>query len=113
VWAALFGVLFLRRGRGVAVAAGVAVFSHFVLDLFMHPPDLALWPRSEAHLGVGLWVRWPQGWWWFELAFIALCGGMYFVGSRRDRTYGGRALLACGFVLLLHVSNSPWLSAAR
>jgi len=91
-WAALFGLFFLRRGRGVAVAAGVAVSSHFVLDYFMHPPDLALWPHAQAHVGLGLWVRWPQGWWWFELAFIALCGAMYYARSRRDPSYGGRAL---------------------
>jgi hypothetical protein len=112
-WAALFGLLFLRRGRAIALAAGIAVFSHFVLDLLMHPPDLALWPHAPFHLGFGLWVRWPQGWWWFELAFIAACEAFYFVGSRRDRTYGGRAVAACLVVLLLHVTNAPWASPAR
>jgi membrane-bound metal-dependent hydrolase YbcI (DUF457 family) len=112
-WAALFGAFFLRRGRAVAVAAGVAVFSHFVLDYFMHPPDLALWPHAQAHVGLGLWVRWPQGWWWFELAFIALCGAVYYVRSRRDPSYGGRALAACAVVLVLHLANSPWASPAR
>ncbi len=112
-WAALFGLVFLRRGRAVSFAAAVAVFSHFVLDFFMHSSDFALWPYAQAHVGLGLWVRWPQGWWWFELAFIALCGVVYFVGSRRDRSYGGRALAACAVVLLLHLGNSPWASSAR
>ena len=34
---------------------GLAVFSHFLLDLVMHPPDMALWPGSTVHLGIGLW----------------------------------------------------------
>jgi hypothetical protein len=112
-WGALFGLAFLRRGRAIALAAGIAVFSHFVLDLFMHPPDLALWPHAQTHLGLGLWVRWPRGWWWFELAFIVACLGAYFAGSRRDRSYGGRALWAGAVVLLLHVMNSPWVSPAK
>jgi hypothetical protein len=112
-WAVLFGLFFLRRGLPVAFVTGVAVFSHFVLDWFMHPQDLALWPHAHAHVGLGLWVWWPHGWWWFELAFIVVCGAVYFAGSRRDRTYGGRALAACAVVLLLHVANSPWASPAR
>jgi hypothetical protein len=112
-WSLLFGLAFLRRGGAVALAAAIAVFSHFALDLLMHPPDLALWPHAHAHLGIGLWVRWPSGWWWFELAFIALCGAVYFVRSRRDRSYGGRALWACAVVLVLHLGNSPWASSAH
>ena len=44
-----------RHGRRVVIAVGFAVFSHFLLDLPMHPPDLALWPNSASHLGAGLW----------------------------------------------------------
>jgi membrane-bound metal-dependent hydrolase YbcI (DUF457 family) len=34
----------LSKGRKVTLAMALAVFSHFVLDLVMHPADLALWP---------------------------------------------------------------------
>jgi len=112
-WAALFGLAFLPRGRAIALTLGLAVFSHFVLDLLMHPHDLALWPHARAHLGLGLWVRWPVGWWWFELAFIGACLAAYVSGSRRDRSYGGRALWACAVIVLLHVLNSPWTSPAK
>ena len=78
-WSVLFGLAFARRGRPVALWAGLAVFSHFVLDFFMHPQDLALWPHSTAHVGLGLWRLWPRGWWWFELAFIAVFGAIYVV----------------------------------
>lgn len=51
VWSLLFGAVFLRRGRAVAVVMAIAVFSHFVLDFVMHPNDMALWPGSTTHLG--------------------------------------------------------------
>lgn len=111
LWAVLFGILFLRRGEVVAVAMAVAVFSHFVLDIVMHPPDLALWPNAELHLGLGLWTRLPNGWWIAELAFILGCAAVYIRGARRTRAFGGRALAAAVAVLILHVVNAPWLSA--
>ena len=112
-WSVLFGLAFARRGRLVALWAGLAVFSHFVLDVFMHPPDLALWPHATAHVGLGLWRLWPHGWWWFELAFIAVFGAFYVVRARRDRSFGGRPLAVCAVVLVLHLANSPWASSAR
>lgn len=112
-WAVLVGLAFVRQGRVVALWIGLAVFSHFVLDLVMHPSDLALWPHARVHVGIGLWRLWPHGWWWFELAFIAACCAVYLVGARRDRTFGGRPLAVCTVVLLLHLANSPWASPAR
>jgi membrane-bound metal-dependent hydrolase YbcI (DUF457 family) len=113
VWAVLFGAAFLKRGRAVATVLALAVFSHFLLDLVVHPPDLALWPRSPIHLGLGLWRIWPVGYWWVELGVIALGGGYYWIRSRRLGTFGGRAGLACATVVLLHVLNSPWMKPAR
>jgi hypothetical protein len=113
LWAVLFSVPFWRRKRSVAVAIALAVFSHYLLDLPMHPPDLALWPHSSVHLGMGLWHRFPTGWWWFELLFIAVACSYYVVRARAARTFGGHALWACGVVCLLHVMNAPWLSPAR
>jgi len=110
VWSAAFGALFLRCGGRVANVMAVAAFSHYLLDLPMHPPDLALWPGSEAHLGFGLWRRLPEGWWFLELGFIALAGAYYVSKARRSSEFGRRPLAVLLVVLLLHVSNSPWLS---
>jgi hypothetical protein len=110
VWAALFALPFLRRGAVVAAWCGLAVFSHFVLDYFMHPGDLALWPHSSAHVGLGLWTLWPHGWWLFEGVFILVCAAWYVARARRLGGFGGRAYAVVGVVLLLHVANSPWLS---
>lgn len=110
VWSLLFGIAFLRLGRPVAVAMGVAVFSHFVLDLPMHPPDLALWPNSTTHLGLGMWRALPIGWWFFELAVIAAGWGFYARKARESTTFGARPRAVGAVLLLLHLMNSPWLA---
>jgi membrane-bound metal-dependent hydrolase YbcI (DUF457 family) len=109
VWALLYGALFWRRGRAVAFLLAVAVFSHFLLDLPMHIPDLALWPHAATHLGFGIWTRLPVGWWWFELAVIAAACAYYVAAARRHKTFGGHALWACAVIVVLHALNSPWL----
>jgi hypothetical protein len=110
VWATLYGALFFRQGPAVAATLGFAVFSHFLLDLPMHPADLALYPHSTVHLGFGLWRVLPVGWWFVELGVIGACLGYYWMASRRDRSFGYRAGAAAVVVLLLHVLNSPWLA---
>jgi len=113
LWAALFSIPFWRRGSAVAFAIAFAVFSHFLLDVPMHPPDLALWPHSAVHLGFGLWNRLPTGWWWVELAVIAVLCAYYVVRAKNLKTFGGRALWACAVILALHLFNSPWLSPGK
>lgn len=110
VWALLYGAAFLKRGRAEAMAMGIAVFSHFVLDWVMHPGDLALWPGSAVHVGLGLWRLFPQGWWLVELAFIAACWFYYLRRARGAQTFGGRPYAVGVALLALHVFNSPWLS---
>jgi hypothetical protein len=110
VWSILFAAAFVRYGRHVMMAIGFAVFSHFLLDLPMHPPDLALWPNSASHLGVGLWQMFPNGWWVFELAVIVTLWAYYWRRSATDRTYGGRPYFIAAVLMFLHVFNSPWLS---
>jgi hypothetical protein len=114
LWAVLFSMPFWRRGSAVGAAVGFAVFSHYLLDLPMHPPDMALWPYSPVHLGLGLglWLRLPTGWWWVELAVIAVLCAYYVARARTSTTFGGRAIWACSVILVLHVLNSPWLSPA-
>jgi len=110
VWAAVFGACWLRQGRPIALAMGIAVFSHFVLDWFMHPADLALWPGSPIHLGLGLWRLFPVGWWFFELAFIGLCLAYYYRRARALGGFGHRFAMICVVIGVLHLVNSPWLA---
>ncbi len=111
VWSVLYGVLFARLEPVVATAMGVSVFSHFVLDLVVHPADMALWPGSQVHLGFGLWRVLPTGWWFVELAVIGAGVAYYYWKSRTDRSFGYRAGVVASVVMVLHVLNSPWLKA--
>lgn len=111
IWSGVFAALWFKQGRRVVVVMGLAVFSHFVLDLPMHPADLALWPGAETHVGLGLWQRLPTGWWFVELAFVLGAGAYYIHKARVSSEFGRRPIVVLIVVLLLHVSNSPWLSA--
>jgi membrane-bound metal-dependent hydrolase YbcI (DUF457 family) len=108
VWSILYCLLFWRRGRGIVFLLAFVVFSHFLLDVPMHPSDLALWPHSETHVGFGLWNRLPLGWWWIELAFVLAACAYYLRGARRQKSFGGNAWWASAVVVLLHVLNAPW-----
>jgi hypothetical protein len=110
VWSALFGALFIKHGARVATVLAIAVFSHFLLDLPMHPPDLALWPGSSTHLGFGLWRRLPSGWWFVELGIIVAACAYYVHRARRSDVFGRRPLLVTALIIGLHVFNSPWIS---
>jgi hypothetical protein len=56
-WSALAAAgwwLWRRDARGAAVL-GAVVFSHWLLDLASHLPDLPLWPGGGRRMGLGLW----------------------------------------------------------
>lgn len=55
-FAAVFAglVWFALRDRAAAVLAGAVVFSHLLLDLLVHVPDLTI-AGSPPKLGLGLW----------------------------------------------------------
>lgn len=110
VWSLVFGAFFLKRGMAIAGIVGFAVFSHFILDFFVHPPDLALWPGSDIHLGLGLWRLLPTGWWFVELGVVLAFCAYYWLAARHSTSFGGRATAVVAVVLILHVLNSPWLS---
>ena len=110
IWSILFALLFARLGKKVMWVMAGAVFSHFVLDLVMHPADMALWPGSAVHLGFGLWRLLPTGWWFVELGFVGLLLGYYWNRSKTDQSFGGRPVAVVVTVLILHAMNSPWLS---
>jgi len=110
VWSVAYASFFFRWGGRVAGTMALAAFSHFLLDIPMHPPDLALWPGSDVHIGFGLWTALPQGWWLVELAVVVLAGGYYLKAARASQTFGRRPIAVVSVVVLLHIFNAPWLS---
>jgi len=58
VLVALLASALLGRAAGAAAAAttlGVAVFSHWILDVPMHTPDMPLAGNGSPKIGLGLW----------------------------------------------------------
>ena len=58
LWALAAYALFrwvIVKNHAVALVVALAVFSHWVLDLVVHTPDLPLWNDASPKLGFGLW----------------------------------------------------------
>ena len=57
IWALLFGFFYfqIKKNSRVAIILGLLVISHWVLDLFVHVPDLPIFPGLEIKVGLGLW----------------------------------------------------------
>jgi hypothetical protein len=58
LWAGAAYALFrwvIVKNNSVALVVALAVFSHWILDLIVHTPDLPLWNDASLKLGFGLW----------------------------------------------------------
>jgi len=57
IWGLVFGGIFwlFRKNIKYAVVLGLCVVSHWVLDLFVHRPDLPIYPGNSPKVGFGLW----------------------------------------------------------
>jgi hypothetical protein len=100
----------VARGRGGALVVGGAVFSHWILDLVVHRPDLALYDDA-VKVGLGLWNH--------PVPALLLEAGLMVAGlAYYLRSSGSRPLpwIVLGAVLLLvHVISffgAPPTSAA-
>jgi len=90
---------FFRRAGGARAAAiiSVAVFSHWVLDLIVHRPDLPLYDDSMK-IGLGMW-NFPGLAFGLELAL--LFGGMFLYLQRTESiaSAGRYGMAAFGVVM--------------
>jgi hypothetical protein len=97
-WAVLAGLSYhlLRRpaGRGAPLVIAAAVFSHWVLDLLVHRPDLPLYGNS-VKMGLGLWNAPVVA---FGLEAALLFGGMWL--WLRESPAGRRGTLTFGVAML-------------
>jgi membrane-bound metal-dependent hydrolase YbcI (DUF457 family) len=97
VWAVLPGLAYwrFRRDRMGGLVIGATVFSHWILDLLTHRPDLPLYPGSSYFLGLGLWNTWA-GTLIVEVLLFVTGVSLYFISTKaRDRigTYGTWGLI--------------------
>jgi hypothetical protein len=66
-----------------AAVVGLAILSHFPLDVVMHVPDLPLWGEDSTKLGLGLW-NYPTATLLLELGVLA-AGVAVYAGFRSRR----------------------------
>jgi hypothetical protein len=65
-----------------AAVVGLAVLSHFPLDVVTHIPDLPLWDQDSTKLGLGLWNH-PTATLLLELGVLAAGAAVYAGFSSR------------------------------
>jgi|SRR5579872_1861195 len=106
LWATLFALAFWRKGVAVFWAVWVAVFSHFVLDLPIHPKNLALYPHSRLHLGWNLWRIGPRNYWYVQALVVVVLTLVYVQGARKLRFASN--LIAASVILLLGLHVMTW-----
>ena len=81
-----------------AAIVGLAVLSHFPLDVLVHVPDLTIAGDDTAHLGLGLWQSRPGT---LAAELIALAAGLAVYVAFRSRRHPVRPGRLAGFVVVL------------
>ncbi|MDD4051111.1 MAG: metal-dependent hydrolase [candidate division Zixibacteria bacterium] len=104
VWAVLFALIYFwfRQSRRGAIVLGGVVFSHWVLDLVTHRPDLPLAPGVNAYFGWGLWNSF-YGSLIVELALFVL-GIMFFLRTSRAKDKVGVFAFWALMILLVAIA---------
>ena len=108
LWAVLFGAVyyFFRRNRAGAIVLGLAVISHWVLDLIVHIPDLPLYPGDAQRFGFALWSS-PMIEMVLELSIFALGAWLYLHTTKAIDATGRWALWSLlAFLVTIHLANT-------
>jgi len=104
IWAALFAAVYfaIRRSRLSASVLGLAVVSHWLLDLIVHYPDLPLYPGNSPHVGFSVWSS-PMVALALEFTIFAPCVWLYLRVTKANDAVGNWALWS--LIMLLVVIN--------
>ena len=86
----------LRLPWRAALVVGLSVFSHWVLDLLVHRPDLELW-FGGPKVGLGWW-NYPMPELALEVGLVALAGAAW---TAQRKATGHTAWPAIGFIAVL------------
>lgn len=103
------GMAFLFRsyGRAVAVAFFLGVFSHFLLDLPIHPAPLELYPHSAIRFAFHIATVDSMRYWEVQLAVTAVLLALYVKWMLRLQESRARIVQTCIGVLAIHVLSLP------
>ncbi len=118
VWATVVGGVYFaaRRYAAGAWVVGLAVLSHWFLDLLVHRPDLLLVPGGGRKFGLGLWNH-PLAEISVEIALFVLGAGIYATQTRAKDGIGRYAywaliaFLFMGWVTTLKAGPPPNVNA--
>jgi membrane-bound metal-dependent hydrolase YbcI (DUF457 family) len=100
----VFGLAFgWRWGSRTGIVLGLVAFSHWVLDLLVHRPDMPLFPNhdlNQIRFGFGLW-RYPWTAASLELLLVVLGAGLYWRAARAITLEDNKARRRARLVSLL------------
>lgn len=106
-WAVLLGVIYylIRKNKRGALLVGALVFSHWILDLITHRPDLQIIPGVTYRLGFGLWNS--------VAGTIIIEGLIYFAGvylflrtyKQRNKIKRAGLLVLILILLFIYIAN--------
>jgi len=90
IWTALayYLVKFVTRKDKISIVLAIGVFSHFILDFIVHPPELPLLGEHSHKLGLGLWNNI-----YLALALeliILIIGFAFYFKSTERKSFGGK-----------------------
>lgn len=100
--------LALRVPWRAAAFVGMAVFSHWLLDLLVHRPDLVIW-AGQPKVGLGFW-NYPLPEMALELGLVGIAGGMLIARRKEagDKAWPVVAFLAFLTALQMVASATPF-----
>ena len=101
VGAALLVKLILRLPIWASVIVGVTVFSHWLLDLLVHRPDLELWLGGDK-VGFGLW-NYPVPEQALEMGLLAICGAAWIASRKTLDRFAWPAIAFIAFLVTLQI----------
>lgn len=108
LWAAAAYVLFrsiVVKNNSVAIVVALAVFSHWVLDLIVHTPDLPLWSDESLKLGFGLWNN-AVATFTLEAVLLASALWLYLRSTSALNTVGRYGMsVFVGLLVLINIPN--------
>jgi hypothetical protein len=107
LYALLTAFVFRSYGRAVAAAFFVAVFSHFLLDMPIHPRPLELYPHSAFRFDLHIATVDSMRYWLVQLAVTLVLLAVYVRGMRRLGEGRTRIVQTCVGVLALHGLSLP------